>query len=211
MFFAGYIKVMPARTAGIDLGYGPLYAGVWAADLDNDNGIEYDIYAGVDFAIGESYHAGVGYTIYRYTDDSDRVIDTDADGEDIFAGFDDDYDEVNFFAGGAFGDFNVELEYTVGEHDNLDGSDNDYDFFAVTLDYKGAYVTIGEFGISEDGEGEPDDGYIELGYGMTVSGIDLAAAIIDSDDGLDDEDDDGDETRVIFSASYSFNILGGEE
>ena len=102
------------------------------------------------------------------------------------SGFDDDYDEVNFFAGGAFGDFNVELEYTVGEHEILGGGDNDYDFFAVTLDYKGAYVTIGEFGISEDGEGEPDDGYIELGYGMTVSGIDLAAAIIDSDEGLDD-------------------------
>ena len=67
--FRGVHQSDASANGGIDLGYGPLYAGVWAADLDNNNGIEYDVYAGVDFAIGESYHAGVGYTIYRYTDD----------------------------------------------------------------------------------------------------------------------------------------------
>ena len=71
--FRGVHQSDASANGGIDLGYGPLYAGVWAADLDNDNGLEYDVYAGVDFAIGENYHAGIGYSIYRYTDDSDKL------------------------------------------------------------------------------------------------------------------------------------------
>ena len=211
--FRGVHQSDASANGGIDLGYGPVYLGTWVADLDDDNGIEYDVYGGVDFAFAENFHAGIGYTIYRYTDDSNQEIIDDkgtavtTDDEVIgHEGFDDDYDEVNFFAGSTYGDFSIEVEYALGEHDNLDGSDNDYDFLAATLDYKGAYIKVGEFGLSEDGEGEPDGGYIEFGYATTVHGFDLSAAIIHTDEELE-SDGDGDETRVIFSANYAFDVL----
>ena len=117
-------------------------------------------------------------------------------------GFDKDYDEINIGIGYAQGDFSASLDYSIGEHENFCAEDNDYDFASLTLDYKGAYVTFGTYGISEDDEdkGEPEGDYVEVGYATTINDIDFAVYLVDSDEDIDDE------TRLGMSVSYGFGL-----
>lgn len=118
-------------------------------------------------------------------------------------GFDKDYDEINVGVGYAKDDFSVSLDYSIGEHENFCGAeDNDYDFASLTLDYKGAYVTFGTYGISEDDEdkGEPEGDHVEVGYATTINDIDFAVYLVDSDEDIDDE------TRLGMSVSYGFGL-----
>lgn len=118
-------------------------------------------------------------------------------------GFDKDYDEINVGVGYSKGDFSASLDYSIGEHENFCGAeDNDYDIATLTLDYKGAYVTFGTYGISEDDvdKGEPEGDYVELGYGTTINDIDFAVYLVDSDEDIDDE------TRLGMSVSYGFGL-----
>ncbi len=118
-------------------------------------------------------------------------------------GFDKDYDEINLGVGYAKGDFSASLDYAIGEHENFCGDDdNDYDIAMLTLDYKGAYVTFGTYGISEDDEdkGEPEGDYVEVGYATTINDIDFAVYLVDSDEDIDDE------TRLGMSVSYGFGL-----
>lgn len=118
-------------------------------------------------------------------------------------GFDKDYDEINVGVGYAKDDFSVSLDYSIGEHENFCGTeDNDYDIATLTLDYKGAYVTFGTYGINEDNEdkGEPEGDYVEVGYATTVNDIDFTVYLVDSDEDIDDE------TRLGMSVSYGFGL-----
>jgi uncharacterized protein (TIGR02001 family) len=61
----------PAVQGGVDLSYGPLYAGVWASNVDfgaNNPDAEVDLYAGVKPTVGDtSFDFGVLY--YGYVKD----------------------------------------------------------------------------------------------------------------------------------------------
>lgn len=133
-----------------------------------------------------------------------EVIETEAteascDG----TGFDKDYDEINIGVGYAKDDFSASLDYSIGEHENFCGAeDNDYDIATLTLDYQGAYVTFGTYGISEDDvdKDEPEGDYVKVGYATTINEIDFAVYLVDSDENIDDE------TRLGMSVSYGFGL-----
>ena len=130
---------------------------------------------------------------------------TDMSTECVGGGFDQDYDEINIGVGYAQGDFSASLDYAIGEHENghaCDSKDNDYDIAMLTLDYKGAYVTFGTYGINEDDEdkGEPEGDYVEIGYATTINDLDFAVYLVDSDEDIDDE------TRLGMSVSYGFGL-----
>ncbi len=125
--------------------------------------------------------------------------------ECVGGGFDQDYDEINLGVGYAMDDFSVSLDYAIGEHENghtCGSEDNDYDIATLTLDYKGAYVTFGTYGISEDDvdKGEPEGDYFEIGYATTIHDLDLAVYLVDSDEDIDDE------TRLGMSVGYAFGL-----
>ena len=132
-----------------------------------------------------------------------NVDDLTAVSECVGTGFDQDYDEINVGIGYTQGDFSASLDYAIGEHENFCGDEeNDYDIAMLTLDYKGAYVTFGTYGISEDDEdkGEPEGDYVEIGYATTINDLDFAVYLVDSDEDIDDE------TRLGMSVSYGFGL-----
>lgn len=200
--YRGFHQSDGTANGGVDLANGPFYLGVWLADLDSDNGVEIDVYGGVAWEFEDGWSAYAGYTAYRYTEDDDGMM---VDGECVGGGFDQDYDEINLGAGYAADDFSVSLDYAIGEHENgfaCNPEDNDYDVGTLTLDYKGAYVTFGTYGLSEDDTamGEPEGDWFELGYATTVNEFDLAVALVDSDEHIDDE------TRLTISVGYGFDL-----
>ena len=139
--------------------------------------------------------------------DSDTFTKTDYEllEECVGGGFDSDYDEINMGVAYAKDDFSVSLDYSIGEHENehaCSSTDNDYDIATLTLDYKGAYVTFGTYGLSEDDEdkGEPEGDYFEIGYATTISDFDVAVYLVDSDKDLDDE------SRMVFTVGYAFGL-----
>ena len=172
------------------------------------------VYADED---GNKYHltpAQVGDPTANVTSvDDDSVTEavenlskvTRMDSECVGGGFDQDYDEINIGVGYTQGDFSASLDYAIGEHENghaCDSEDNDYDIAMLTLDYKGAYVTFGTYGISEDDEdkGEPEGDYVEIGYATTINDLNFTVFLVDSDEDIDDE------TRLGVSVSYGFGL-----
>jgi uncharacterized protein (TIGR02001 family) len=181
--FRGIKQKDASASAGADFEAGGFYVGTWAADVGD--GLEVDGYFGWGFETEGGFSASVGFTGYYYT------------GE-----FDDTYEEINLNLG--FGV--VGLEYSRGKYDNF-GDEVDYDFSAVTIELdSGFYGTVGAFGLIEDEAGEGE--YLELGYGTTISDIDLGIALIFSSDELSDQfDDDGDATEgesLVFTIGKSF-------
>jgi hypothetical protein len=121
---------------------------------------------------------GIGFTGYYYTDD-----------------FDETYEEVNLSVG--YGP--VSIGYSIGEYDSSPAS-QDYDFLDISIDLgAGFYGTYGTFGDDFDGD------YFEVGYGTTVSDIDLGVAlIIPSSDLEGDDGTDADGEAVVLSIGKSF-------
>jgi hypothetical protein len=78
----------------------------------------------------------------------------------------------------------------VGTYDNFDGPKQDYDFADITYTHdSGVYAKYGSFG--KDFDGVFGD-FIELGYGTTVSDIDLGISFIfNSDESSDQCDSSG--------------------
>ncbi|MCR9259862.1 MAG: TorF family putative porin [Pseudomonadaceae bacterium] len=179
-YFRGVLQKNSSASVGADFEQGGFYAGTWAADVGD--GLEVDGYFGYGIETDEGFTASLGFTGYYYT------------GE-----FDDTYEEINLNLG--YGLFS--LEYSVGEYDNFDGPDLDYDFLAGTVALEnGLYGTYGTFGDDFDGD------YIELGWGTTISEIDFGIALILSSDEISDQlDDDGDATEseaVVFTIGKTF-------
>lgn len=178
-YYRGVLQKSSSASAGVDFEEGGFYIGTWAADVGD--GLEIDGYLGYGIETEAGLSASVGFTGYYYT------------GE-----FDDTYEELNLNLGyGIFG-----LEYSVGEWDGF-GDEADYYFLAGTLEFEnGIYATYGTFGDDFDGD------YIELGWGTTVSDIDLGVAIILSSDELSDQlDSDLDDTEseaLVFTIGKTF-------
>ena len=149
---------------------------VGAWTADVGDGLEYDLYGGYGMDIGD-VSIGVGFTGYYYTDDWDET-----------------YEEVNLSVG--YGP--VSIGYSFGEWDGDGGQD--YDFLDISIDLgKGFYGTYGSFGDEFDGD------YFELGYGTTVSDIDLGVAIIFPSDELEgDPGTDAEGEAVVLSIGKSF-------
>ena len=179
-YYRGIYQKNSSASAGVDFEQGGMYVGAWTADVGE--GLEYDLYAGYGMEVGD-VSLGIGYTGYFYTDDWDET-----------------YQEVNLSAG--YGP--VSIGYSIGEYDGqFDDSmpaGQDYGFLQIDIDLgAGFYGTYGSF--SDDAEGD----YVEVGYGTTVSEIDLGVAIIfPSDDLQGDEDSDADDEAIVFSMSKSF-------
>lgn len=179
-YYRGILQKDSSASVGADFESGGFYAGTWAADVGD--GAEVDLYLGYGIETESGITASLGFTGYYYT------------GE-----FDDTYEEINLNLGYSL----FSLEYSVGEYDNFDGPDLDYDFLAGTVELEnGLYATYGTFGDDFDGD------YIELGWGTTVSEIDLGVAIILSSDELSDQlDSDGDATEseaIVFTIGKTF-------
>ena len=183
-YFRGIFQKSASAQGGLDYEHDSgFYVGTWVADVGGDiagDGLEVDLYGGWGGSSGD-FSYGIGFTGYYYT------------GE-----FDDTYEEINLNLGYGI----ASLEYSVGEWDGF-GDDADYDFIALTLESEsGFYGTYGSFGKDFDGD------YIELGWGTTISDIDIGIAAILSSDELSDElDSDGDPEEseaIVFSISKSF-------
>ena len=154
--FRGIKQKDSSASAGIDYENGGFYIGSWAADVGD--GLEVDYYLGYGHEFEGGFSASIGYTYYDYTGES----------------FDDYYSEVNLGLG--YGIFS--LEYSFGECGCF-GPELDYDFLGLSVELEnGWWGTFGSFGDDFDGD------YLEIGYGTTVSDIDLGVSAIYADDDL---------------------------
>ena len=176
--FRGVFQAPTSANGGLDYEYKGFYVGTWAADLKQ--GLEVDGYFGYGGEVGD-FGYSVGYTGYFYTQD-----------------FDDTYQEINL--GGSYGI--ASLDIAVGKYDNFDGPEQDFTFYALTLEKDGFYGTVGAWGNDFDGE------YLEVGYGTTVSDIDIGVHAIyasdelaESGEGIDDE-----EVSLVFTIGKTFDI-----
>ena len=178
-YFRGIPQKNSSASGGVDYEAGGFYAGTWAADVGD--GLEVDVYGGYGFEITESFSLSVGGTGYFYTGD-----------------FDTEYLEVNL--GAAYGI--VSLDVAVGQHELDSSTDEDYTYYALTVEKDGFYGTFA--GFSQDWGGE----YLELGYGTTVSEIDLGVAVILCDEidssnlGILNESDE----VVLFTIGKTFDL-----
>ena len=94
------------------------------------------------------------------------------------------------------------FEYSVGDYDGF-GDEQDYDYLALTIEGEnGFYGKYGTFGDDFDGD------YVEIGWGTTISDIDIGVyAVFNSDELSDEVDDDGDPSEgeaVIFTIGKTF-------
>ena len=178
-YFRGILQKDSSASAGADYENGGFYVGTWAADVGD--GLEVDGYFGYGIETESGFSASLGFTGYYYT------------GE-----FDDTYEEINLNLG--YGMFS--LEYSVGEYEGF-GDEEDYDYLALTIEGEnGFYGKYGTFGDDFDGD------YVEIGWGTTISDIDIGVyAVFNSDELSDELDDDGDPSEgeaVIFTIGKSF-------
>ncbi len=96
----------------------------------------------------------------------------------------------------------MSLDVAIGQHELDSSTDEDYTYYAVTVEKNGFY---GKFaGFSQDWEGE----YLELGYGTTVADIDLGISLVfcdeiaSSDLGILNADDE----VILFTIGKSFDL-----
>jgi len=171
-YYRGIFQESTSASGGLDFETGGFYLGTWAADVGD--GLEVDLYGGFGGEAGD-FSYSIGGTLYHYTGD-----------------FDDTYKEVNLGAGFGL----VSLDVAVGKYDNFDGPTLDYTYYALTVEKSGFYGKYA--GFSQDFDGE----YIELGYGTTVSDIDLGVNLIFSNEDLIGENDEA----IVFTIGKSFDI-----
>ena len=173
-YYRGFLQKNSSASAGADYESGGFYAGVWSADVGE--GLEVDGYFGYGADIGD-LSVSVGFTGYYYT-----------------GSFDDTYEEINT----NFGYGPVSLEYSAGSYDGSFCEDTicqDYSFTALSADLgSGFAATYGSFG--QDAAGA----YFELGYGTTVSDIDIGVSVIFPDDDIATEDGEA----LVLSIGKSF-------
>lgn len=171
--YRGIFQQRSSASAGVDFEQNGFYAGTWAADVGD--GLEIDGYFGYGGEVGD-FSYGVGFTGYYYTAD-----------------FDDTYQEINLSGGYGL----LTLEAAIGEYENFTGPTLDYTYYAATLEKNGFYAKYA--GFSQDFSGE----YVEVGYGVTVSEIDLGIHIVFPNKeligGLSDE-------SAIFTIGKSFDF-----
>ncbi len=176
-YYRGLFQKQSSASGGVDFAAGGFYAGVWAADVGGDiapDGVEIDGYFGYGLDIGE-FNLSAGYTNYYYTGD-----------------FDDTYQEINLGAGYGI----VSLDVAIGQYENFDGPTNDYTYYALTLEKNGFYGKYG--GFTQDFNGE----YVEVGYGTSVSDIDLGVYLLFSNEDLTGQANEA----VVFTLGKTFDF-----
>jgi uncharacterized protein (TIGR02001 family) len=172
--FRGIPQKNSSASGGLDFTSGGFYVGTWAADVGD--GLETDLYFGYGGDAGD-FSYSVGYTGYFYTGD-----------------FDDTYQEINL--GGGYGPLSVDV--ALGQYANFSGPTQDYSYYAVTYSAdNGLYGKVAGFGRDFTGN------YLELGYGTTVSDIDLGVALIFSDSDLLGGQDD---QNIVFTIGKTFDL-----
>jgi uncharacterized protein (TIGR02001 family) len=189
------------------------YLGTWFAQVGTEsganngpflnnsstsNGYEIDVYGGYKTSIGD-LGLGLGFTSYQYTNK------VDSNG----TGFDTSYNELNLSA--SYSIFTATIN--PGVHEGSKGwstKDQNYLFSSIKAEYEGFYGLVGHWDWDyKPTAGKPmhDGTYLQAGYKTSLGGIDLEAAIVNSDKYLNSlgahayKDDD---TRMFFSASKSF-------
>lgn len=172
-FFRGIAQTTTATaSAGVDYENGNFSVGTWVADVQD--GLEVDFYGSYANELDSGFGYSLGFTSYQYTGD-----------------FDTQYNEVNLGASYEF----FSVAYSVGTWEVEEGSDQDYNFLAVTAEYEGFYATYGTWGDEFDGD------YIELGYGADVSGFDVGVALIANSKELNGGEAD---ESLVFSIGKTF-------
>lgn len=170
--YRGIFQKNSSASGGVDYESGGFSAGTWAADVGD--GLEVDGYFGYGADVGD-VSLSIGYTGYFYTGD-----------------FDDTYQEINLGAGFGL----LSLDVAIGEYENFSGPTQDYTYYSLTLEKDGFYGKYA--GFSQDFEGS----YLELGYGTTVSDIDLGIVLLFSDSDLVGDSDE----NIIFTIGKSFDL-----
>lgn len=171
-YYRGIFQESTSASGGVDFESGGFYAGTWVADVGD--GLEVDGYFGYGFDVGEATF-GVGFTGYYYT-----------------GAFDDTYQEINLSAGLGL----LTLDVAIGEYKNFDGPTQNYTFYSLTFVKNGFYGKLG--GFSQDFEGE----FLELGYGTTISDVDVGLNLIFSNEDLVGKADEA----IVFTIGKSFDL-----
>jgi uncharacterized protein (TIGR02001 family) len=179
-WYRGVYQSESSVSFGADAEMGNFYVGTWWADVDT--GVEYDLYAGYNFALmGIPMYAG--FTGYYYSDN-----------------FDGDYEEINIGADLGFMSIDAAVD---GEYEQLaNAGDQGYQHYTITvplsfvglpLDY--SYQTF---------TGELTGHTHELAYGATVSGVDVGLTLGRNSDDSTGSSSNIDTTYANFTLGYSF-------
>ena len=210
--FRGVQTSTGSGYAAVDYETGGFYAGVWAADLD-DEGLEVDLYLGYGIELDNGLTLGAGYTRYEYTDDRDGFDTTQVvEGQSIDVtigdgsgadGFSQDEFSVNAGIAG-FG-----LAYVLGTN-NADSGDQDYDVITLTYDADNWGVLVGQVDLDDvDGtsDGEEEYNWAEISTSAEVAGLTVGATVGVQfgleEDGVDGDSNDG---YITFDISKSFDL-----
>jgi uncharacterized protein (TIGR02001 family) len=178
-YYRGIFQESTSASGGLDYENSGFYAGTWAADVGD--GLEVDGYLGYGLDLGDAT-LSVGYTGYFYTGD-----------------FDDTYQEINLGLGYGIASFDVAVGQYDGDFDDITpGEQQDYLYYALTLEKNGFYGKYA--GFSQDTGGE----YVELGYATTVAELDVGVTLIFSNEELVGENDEA----IVFTIGKSFDLNG---
>jgi len=177
-WYRGVFQSESSVSFGADAEMGNFYVGTWWADVDT--GVEYDIYAGYNFALmGIPMYAG--FTGYYYSDN-----------------FDSDYEEINIGADMGFMSIDAAID---GDYEVAAG-DQGYQHYTVT-------VPLGFVGLPLDYSYQTFTGELtgfthELSYGTTVSGVDVGLVLGKNSDDSTGTAANKDTTYANFTLGYSF-------
>lgn len=171
-YYRGIFQASSSASVGIDYGTAGFYVGSWAADVGD--GLEVDGYFGYGGDFGEVSYS-IGFTGYYYTQE-----------------FDDTYEEINLSA--TFGIASIDV--ARGRYDNFGNGQQDYTYYALTLERKGFYGKYA--GFAQDFAGE----YFEFGYFISLAEIELGLSVILANSDLVGQSDDS----LVFSVGKSFDF-----
>lgn len=163
--FRGYYQEDASPFGGLDYAADSgFYIGTWGADVGD--GLEVDVYFGYGGG-NDDFNWSVGYTGYRYTEDT----------------YDDDYDELNFSIGsGGFG-----LEVALGQYGNF-GPEVDYTYAAISYELMdGTSFKLAQTDFDGVGGSSGSDGiWFELGHAWEVAeDTEISVTFLYSPDGDD--------------------------
>ena len=180
-WYRGYFISESSVSFGADVEMGNFYVGTWWADVDT--GMEYDVYAGYNFALmGIPMYAG--FTGYYYTDN-----------------YDSDYEEYNIGADLGF----MAIDAAIDGDYELAAGDQGYQHYTITVPLSPVGINMDYVYQTWTGEAVVGHNH-ELHYSMTVSGVDVGLVVgrnVDTShaSGLTQHDNS---TYGTFTLGYSF-------
>tara|TARA_Y100001936_G_scaffold193153_1_gene192717 strand:+ start:111 stop:791 length:681 start_codon:yes stop_codon:yes gene_type:complete len=182
-WYRGVYQAESSVSFGADLEVGNFYAGTWWADVDK--GMEYDIYAGLNFSMGPA-DMYLGVTGYYYSDN-----------------FDDDYEEVNF--GIAMG--NLAIDAAVGEYKKGvvgNTKDHNYSFTSVAYDLTELTGLPLTYSFGAWGGSKLQGEVHTLSFSKTIEGVDVGLEVAKNSDDITGSASNKDTTFAVFTLGYSF-------